>query len=191
MSEYPLAMWRPASGHSQDCYSAAEETDLKLRGYERLHGEVEFQQFPMWVSGDGLPPLLVEGPQEAQDAVARGYHLPDDAAIAAAREGFAAAHTPSKEIYTPHRFPLMLRHPLHRDAIPTRWVYDIDGTGTPIPGAPEKYPDKVANNPEEERAARALGWTGPALPAADEPPARVSVDAREYEELLALKRGES
>ena len=85
----------------------------------------------------------------------------------------------------------MLRHPLHRDAIPVSWVYDIDGTGTPIPGSPEEYPDKVANNPAEERAARALGWTGPALPAADEPPARVSVDAREYEELLALKRAQA
>jgi len=79
----------------------------------------------------------------------------------------------------------------HRDAIPVSWVYDIDGTGTPIPGSPEEYPDKVANNPAEERAARALGWTGPALHAADEPPARVSVDAREYEELLALKRAQA
>ena len=175
-ADYPQEKWRPASGHSQTCYSAAKETDLKLRGYERLHGEVEFRQFPMWLDGDGLPPLLVEGPDHVPDAVARGYRLPDEAAIAAAKEGFAAAHAASEEIYTPSRFPLMLRHPLHRDAIPVTWVYDIDGVGTAIPGQPEEFPDIVVHSPGEEDAWRSRGWTSPALPPDEPEPSHAGAD---------------
>jgi len=189
VAEYPLAMWRPASGHSQDCYSAAEEADLKLRGYERLHGAVGFQAFPMMVSGKGLPDLIVENEDEAQAAVAKGYRLPDDAAIAAAKAGFAAAHAaPVEDTYVPQRYPLMLRHPeLHRDAIPTTWEFSTDGVGVPIPGSHEEYPDVVVKDAAEERAWRERGWSSPA-PSIGEPPADASADDPEYEEFLAWKR---
>jgi hypothetical protein len=188
---FPQEMWRPASGHSQTCYSAAEETDLKLRGYERLHEQVEFRQFPMMVSGKGLPDLIVENEEEAQAAVAKGYRLPDDAEIAAAREGFAAAHEPPVEdAYVPQRYPLAMRHPEHRGAIPVTWKYDIDGTGTAIPGAPEHLPDVIVYSLAEEAEWRAKGWTSPAPPIA-EPPADASADDPELEEFRAWKRSQA
>jgi len=49
-TDYPQDMVQAATGRSQTCYSRAEEADLRLRGYERVHGEVEFQEFPMLVS---------------------------------------------------------------------------------------------------------------------------------------------
>jgi hypothetical protein len=189
-TDYPQEMVRRSSGRTEIAYSRQDEVELRARGYELLHEQVDFRQYPMMLSGDGLPDLIVENEDQAKEAAGRGYDLPSQAELALAEEGFAAAHEPPVEDYVPSRFPLMLRHPLHRDAIPVSWIYDIDGVGTAIPGQAEEFPDVIVYSPGEEDAWRSSGWTSPALPPADEPPVRVSVDAREYEELLALKRAQ-
>jgi hypothetical protein len=187
---YPARMVRHNHGDLV-AHSADEEKQyLGLGWLPAKPSAPGFGIYPMWLYGTGLPPLLVEDQEAAQAAAAAGYRLPSDAEIETAEEGFVAAFAPQEERYAPQRFPLMLRHPLHRDAIPVSWVYDIDGVGTAIPGQAEEFPDVVVYSPAEEEEWRSKGWTGPALPAADEPPARVSVDAREYEELLALKRAQ-
>jgi len=192
MAEYPQEMIRPSSGHTEICYSRADEVELRARGFERLHEQVAFQAFPMWLEGDGLPPLLVEGPDQVQVAVAKGYRLPDDAEIAAAKSAFVAAHEPPvEETYVPSRFPLMLRHPLHRDAIPVTWVYDIDGVGTAIPGQPEEFPDIVVHSPGEEDAWRSRGWTSPALPPDEPEPSHAGAHDPEYAEFLRWKRSQA
>jgi len=191
-AEYPSEMWRPASGHSQDCYSAAEEADLKLRGYERLHGAVGFQASPMMVSGKGLPDLIVENEDQAKEAAERSYDLPSQAELALAEEGFAAAHAaPVEEAYSAQRYPLMLRHPLHRDAIPTTWEFSADGVGVPIPGSPEEYPDVIVYSPAEEAEWRAKGWTSPALPPDEPEPSHAGADDPEYAEFLRWKRSQA
>jgi len=187
---YPARMVRHNHG---DLVAHAADEEKQYLGLGWLPAKPSapgFGIYPMWLYGTGLPPLLVEDQEAAQAAAAAGYRLPSDAEIETAEEGFVAAFAPQEERYAPQRFPLMLRHPLHRDAIPVSWVYDIDGVGTAIPGQAEEFPDVVVYSPAEEEEWRSKGWTGPALPAADEPPARVSVDAREYEELLALKRAQ-
>jgi len=188
--QYPLTMVKHNHGNLI-AHSADEERQyLGLGWLPAKPSAPGFGIYPMWLYGAGLQPLLVEDQEAAQAAAAAGYRLPSDAEIETAEEGFVAAFAPQEERYAPQRFPLMLRHPLHRDAIPVSWVYDIDGVGTAIPGQAEEFPDVVVYSPAEEEEWRSKGWTGPALPAADEPPARVSVDAREYEELLALKRAQ-
>jgi len=185
--QYPLTMVKHNHGNLI-AHSADEERQyLGLGWLPAKPSAPAYGIYPMWLEADGLQPLLVEGPDQVQDAVAKGYRLPDDAAIAAAKAGFAASHAaPVEEEYVPQRYPLSLRHPWHRDAIPVSWIYDIDGVGTAIPGVPEQYPDKVVNNPGEERAACALGWSGPALPP-DEPDRQADTDDQ-YAEFLAWKR---
>jgi hypothetical protein len=192
MAEYPQEMIRPSSGHTEICYSRADEVELRARGFERLHEQVEFQAFPMWLEGDGLPPLLVEGPDQAKEAAHRGYRLPDDAEVAASREAFSAAHAPPVEdAYVPQRYPMTMRHPLHRDAVPVRWTYDIDGAGTAIPGSPEEYPDVVVDSPGSEAEWRARGWSAPAPPADEPDSPHAGVDDAEYLEFLAWKRSQA
>ena len=189
MAEYPQEMIRPSSGHTEICYSRADEVELRARGFERLHEQVEFQAFPMWLEGDGLPPLLVEGPDQAKEAAHRGYRLPDDAEVAASREAFSAAHAPPVEdAYVPQRYPMTMRHPLHRDAVPVRWTYDIDGTGTPIPGSPEEYPDVIVYSSGDEAKWRSKGWSGPALPDEPAPSHAEPDDPDSYEEFLRWKQ---
>jgi hypothetical protein len=181
-------MVRRASGRTETAYSKADETELRARGYELLHEQVEFQEFPMWLEGDGLPPLLVEDQEAAQAAAAAGYRLPSDAEIETAEEGFVAAFAPQEERYTPSEYPKVLRHPtLHRDAIATTWTYDIDGVGTAIPGSPEEYPDVIVNSPAEERAWLDKGWSSPS-PHIAEPPAPSQPTADELAEFRAWKR---
>ena len=144
VEEFPHEMVRRSSGRTETAYSRQDEVELRARGYELLHEQVDFRQYPMMLSGDGLPDLIVENEDQAKEAAGRGYDLPSQAELALAEEGFAAAHEPPVEDYVPSRFPLMLRHPLHRDAIPVSWIYDIDGVGTAIPGQAEVAPGRAS-----------------------------------------------
>jgi len=187
-TDYPQEMVRRSSGRTEIAYSRQDEVELRARGYELLHEQVDFRQYPMMLSGDGLPDLIVENEDQAKEAAGRGYDLPSQAELALAEEGFAAAHEPPVEDYVPSRFPLMLRHPSHRDAIPVRWTYDIDGTGTPIPGSPEEYPDVIVYSSGDEAKWRSKGWSGPALPDEPAPSHAEPDDPDSYEEFLRWKQ---
>ena len=189
---YPARMVRHNHGDLV-AHSADEEKQyLGLGWLPAKPSAPGFGIYPMWLYGTGLPPLLVEDQEAAQAAAAAGYRLPSDAEIETAEEGFVAAFAPQEERYAPQRFPLMLRHPLHRDAIPVSWVYDIDGVGTAIPGQAEEFPDVVVYSPAEEEEWRSKGWSGPALPP-EEPDLHAdagadAADPDSYQEFLAWKR---
>ena len=191
-TDYPLEMVRPSSGRIETAYSRSDEVDLRIRGFQRLHETPqEYGLFPLFLTGKGLPDLVVETEDQAKEAAARGYALPSEAAIAAAAEGYAAAHEPpAEDTYIPAEYPKSLRHPEHRAAIPVTWTYDLDGTGTAIPGVPEHLPDQTVYSPAEERAWLEKGWTSPS-PHIDEPapsPADASADDPEYLEFLRWKQ---
>jgi hypothetical protein len=122
-----------------------------------------YEAFPMWLRGPGLPDLLVENAEQARSAADRGYVLPSDVELEEAAEEFAASFASEDEDYEPQRYPLMLRHPEHRDAVPMAWSFLPGPTGRPegraTPPVPEVFPGKVVNSPEEELEWSRRGWT--------------------------------
>jgi hypothetical protein len=141
----------------------------ELAAYERM-GWVPrpdtppaYELFPMYLRGDDLPDLLVENEAEAKAATRRGYRLPSDEVIEGGKDAFAQAYEPEDEDYEPERYPLRLRHPEHRDAVPMRWQYRPGPGGhaqaTAIPGVPEHLPDAEVSSAEEELEWTKRGWT--------------------------------
>jgi hypothetical protein len=123
-----------------------------------------YELFPMWLKGgEGMPDLLVENEAEAKAATRRGYRLPSDDVIEGGKDAFAQAYEPEDEDYEPERYPLRLRHPDHRDAVPMRWRY-YPGPGghaqaTAIPPVPEHLPDVEVSSAVEEIEWTKRGWT--------------------------------
>jgi hypothetical protein len=120
--------------------------------------------FPMYLRGPDLPDLLVENAAEAKAAADRGYRLPSDIQIEAAKEAFAEAFEVGvDDDYEFERYPLRLRHPEHRDAVPMRWRYHPGPGGhaqaTAIPPVPEHLPDVEVSSAEEEMEWTKRGWT--------------------------------
>jgi hypothetical protein len=134
-TDYPLEMVRPSSGRIETAYSRSDEVDLRIRGFQRLHETPqEYGLFPLFLTGKGLPDLVVETEDQAKEAAARGYALPSEPAIAAAAEGYAAAHEPpAEDEREPQRYPLLLRHPQHRPATPITWEFPPNA---PLGGIP-------------------------------------------------------
>ena len=122
-----------------------------------------YELFPMYLRGDDLPDLLVENADEAKAATRRGYRLPSDDVIEHGKDAFAQAYEPEDQDYEPERYPLRLRHPDHRDAVPMRWRYHPGPGGhaqaTAIPGVPEHLPDVEVSSAEEELEWTKRGWT--------------------------------
>jgi hypothetical protein len=142
----------------------------ELAAYERM-GWVPrpdtppaYELFPMYLRGDDLPDLLVSNEAEAKAATRRGYRLPSDDVIEGGKDAFAHAYDDEDEDYEPERYPLRLRHPDHRDAVPMRWRYHPGPGGhaqaTAMPPVPEHLPDVEVNSPEEEAEWVAKGWLG-------------------------------
>jgi hypothetical protein len=188
--QYPLTMVKHNHGNLIAHSADEEQQYLGLGWLPAKPSAPGFGIYPMWLYGAGLPPLLVEDQEAAQAAAAAGYRLPSDAEIEKAEGDFAAAFAPQEERYTPSEYPKVLRHPtLHRDAIPVRWTYDIDGVGTAIPGSPEEYPDVVVNSPAEERQWQEKGWTCPSPHIDDPAPSHAEPDDPDsYEEFLRWKQ---
>jgi hypothetical protein len=87
--QYPLEMVRPSSGRTETAFSKADETELRARGFQRLHETPqEYGLFPLFLTGSALPDLIVENEDQAKEAAERGYDLPSQAELALAEEGF-------------------------------------------------------------------------------------------------------
>jgi hypothetical protein len=124
-----------------------------------------FEMFPMYLRGPDLPDLLVENAAEAKAAAHCGYRLPSDIQIEAAKEAFAEAFEGGVDVedYEFERYPLRLRHPDHRDAVPMRWRYHPGPGGhaqaTAIPPVPEHLPDVEVDSAADELEWTKRGWT--------------------------------
>jgi hypothetical protein len=101
-----------------------------------------------------------------------------------AQEGYKTLqHLVQRPVNTPapvfNRWPAMLTHPEHVDAVPDRHETTLitppGGLQVPYtkflhtPGSPEKYPPVIVNNDAEVEAAVALGYTAPPVQVASTP----------------------
>jgi len=161
---YPLKMEKHSHGQLV-AWNAREEAAYEGMGWiPRPDTPPEYEAFPCWLRhpDDGKPDRLVSDGEEARQAAMEGYVLPSDTQIAAGEQAFAAAYTVKVEGYEPVRYPLMLRHPEHQDAVPLSWRYEPGpggiARGVPIPGEPERFPDVEVRSAEEEMEWTKRGW---------------------------------
>jgi hypothetical protein len=163
MSRYPLTM--SMYGHGDlTAHTGDEERAFEQMGWVAQPTEpAKYQAYPCWLhhSGDE-PDRLVSDAQEASQAAREGWVLPDDAQLTEAKESFEAAFEPDLEVYEPERYPLRLRHPDHREAVPMKWRWYLGPSGhaqaTAIPPVPEHLPDVEVDSAEEEAEWAAKGW---------------------------------
>jgi hypothetical protein len=122
-----------------------------------------YELYPMWLKGDGLPDLLVEDEAQARIAADRGYHLPSDDVIEDGEAAFGQAYEPEDEDYEPAEYPKYLAHPDFVAETLGRWTYDRGPGGLAegrfIPGKPAKFASVLVNGPDEEAEWVAKGWT--------------------------------
>jgi hypothetical protein len=162
MERYPLKMQRLGQG-DLTARDAREEAAYQAMGW--LPVEVTaptYGLFPMWLHGDGLPDIVVENEAEARAAALKGYCLPSDIEIEAAKEAFAAQFVDEDPDYEVEEYPKWLRHPDFVPEVPGRWDYPGPGARGQqvfIAAVPAKFPPVLVNNPTEELNAFRRGWT--------------------------------
>lgn len=100
-------------------------------------------------TAERFPAQIAETPMAEADLRARGYLV----------AGEASPRTEFRE------YPLMMRHPDHVEKVPAEIHADRDANGViqryTIPEQPEKYPDQLVHNPEQEAEWYAKGWRRP------------------------------
>jgi hypothetical protein len=160
---YPLKTEKHSHGELVAATADEERAFAGMGWVAKPDTPPEYEAFPCWLRGEGLPDLLAENAEQARAAALRGYKLLSDAQVQAASEAFSAAYMDDVEDYTPVRYPALLRHPDHREAVPMKWRYHPGPSGhaqaTAIPPVPEHLPDVEVSSAEEELEWTKRGWT--------------------------------